>query len=207
MNKKIVFLSPHPDDIEFFCGGTLVKLIEEGNDISVFTFSHCEESVLEKFPKNILVDELKNAMIVAGVKTYTLFDFKVRRFNENRQDILELLVKINNDINPDIVFLPSVYDTHQDHQVIYNESLRAFKNCSLISYDSPLNSQISEYNLIINLEQRHVDKKLEIIKQYKSQSHRHYSEDDYLLSVVKCNGARIKKKYAELFKIIKLIYE
>ena len=184
-----------------------MKLLDESNDIYVYTFSHCEESIPSIYSKNILVEEMKNAMAVAGVKTYTLYDFKVRRFNENRQDILELLVKINNDIDPDVVFLPSVYDTHQDHQVIYNESLRAFKNCSLISYDAPLNSQISEYNLIIPLEQKHVDKKLEIIRQYESQKFRHYSDEEYLLSVMICNGARIQKKYAETFKIIKLIYE
>lgn len=134
MNKKIIFLSPHPDDIEFFCGGTLAKLLDESNDIYVYTFSHCEESVPIKYHKDILIDEFKRSMNVAGVKYHTLYDFKVRRFNESRQDILELLVKINNEIKPDIVFLPSgrifieFYDMQWcSHTKKYAESFKIIK--------------------------------------------------------------------------------
>jgi LmbE family N-acetylglucosaminyl deacetylase len=202
---KVIFISPHPDDIEFYCGGTLVKLIEQGCDVHVYAFSDCKESLPKGFDTDALAREYLDAMDVAGVYKRGLHRIPVRRFSEVRQEILERLVLLNERIEPDFVFIPSGNDLHQDHQVMHYESRRAFKSCSVLSYEVPLNSLQSDFNYIVSLEQHHVDKKLEIISQYKSQAHRHYSDPDYIVSLLRYKGAYIRKQYAETFKIIKWI--
>ncbi len=47
MKQKILVLAPHTDDGELGCGGTIVRLIDEGQDVYYVAFSICEESVPE----------------------------------------------------------------------------------------------------------------------------------------------------------------
>ena len=204
-NKKILFLSPHPDDIEFYCGGTLSKIIDSGNEVMNIAFSDCAQSIPDGFPSDILKMEFMQAMKTAGVNNYKLKECPVRRFNEHRQDILEYMISVNKEFNPNIVFLPSVNDIHQDHEVIRKEALRAFKNKCLISYEVPLNSFDHSFNLVIELSQNNIDKKLEIIKCYKSQVFRNYSNPEFIISSAVTAGAYVQKQYAETFKIIKWI--
>jgi len=53
-------------------------------------------------------------------------------FPENRQKILEDLIKIKKEIKPDLIFVPSFNDIHQDHQVLTQEGLRAFKKETIL---------------------------------------------------------------------------
>ena len=70
----------------------------------------------------------------------TVHDFDVRTFPDHRQEILELLIEIWNDWQPDCVFQPSLHDVHQDHQTIATEGLRAFKRTTILGYEIPWNN-------------------------------------------------------------------
>ena len=39
MSKRILIISPHPDDESLGLGGTIAKYISEGNDVFVLTIS------------------------------------------------------------------------------------------------------------------------------------------------------------------------
>ncbi|MEX0596287.1 MAG: PIG-L deacetylase family protein, partial [Candidatus Paceibacterota bacterium] len=138
MNKnKILVLAPHTDDGELGCGATISKLINEGKDVYYVAFSICEESVPEGLPKNILETEVKKATKKLNISPENLIikKFKVRYFPENRQQILEEIVSLNREIQPDLVFTPSSFDVHQDHKTIFEEARRAFKNTSILGYE------------------------------------------------------------------------
>src|ERR1035437_7845693 len=125
-NKKILVLAPHTDDGEFGCGGTMARLLEEGNEVYCAAFSACEQSVLKEFPSDILITEVKAASEKLGIKpaNLILFNYEVRTFNFRRQEILDDLIKLRAQIKPDIIFMPSANDIHQDHYTISQEGLR-----------------------------------------------------------------------------------
>ena len=131
--NKVIVLAPHIDDGELGCGATIAKMNQEGITVYYIAFSTCEESVPEGFPRDILEREVKKATMKLDIKQENLIikKYPVRYFPEYRQRILEDLVYINKEINPDLVFTPSSFDVHQDHKTIYEESLRAFKNISI----------------------------------------------------------------------------
>lgn len=118
--KTILVLVPHTDDGELGCGGTISKLIERGDNVFYAAFSVCEASVPAGMPKDILETEMKRATATLGIKEKNLiiFRYQVRHFDDRRQEILEDMVRLNNKIHPNIVFLPGANDIHQDHQVI-----------------------------------------------------------------------------------------
>ena len=135
--KKALILAPHTDDGEFGCGGTISRLLREGCEVRYVAFSDCKESVPEGFDLNVLSRELMAATSELGIEqeNVTLLDYRVRYFPSRRQDILEDLVKIKKSYSPDVVFTPCSYDMHQDHNTIYKEGLRAFKNSTIFGYD------------------------------------------------------------------------
>ena len=138
----VLVLGPHTDDGEFGCGGTIARFIEEGKDVYYATFSCAEESVPPGLPRDILLKEVKAASNILGIKKDNLliYRYRVRRFAHHRQEILEDLVKLNRDLKPDLVLMPSNHALHQDHFTIATEGLRAFKFTSILGYEMPWNN-------------------------------------------------------------------
>jgi len=205
--KKALVLAPHTDDGELGCGATIVKFIESGINVSYIAFSICEESVPEGFPENILEDEVKSATRILGITHEDLYIeyFKVRNFPKNRQAILERLVDYNKLINPDIVFMPSSFDVHQDHNIIYNEGLRAFKTKTILGYEFMWNNFSFNSTSFSSLKEKHINKKIQALQEYKSQTGRFYADLDLVKGQAQFRGLQIGVKYAEAFEVIRWI--
>jgi len=122
-SDKVLVLAPHTDDGEIGCGGTISKFISQGKKVFYIAFSICEKSVPEQFPSNILGEEVIKATSVLGISEENLYTlgFPVRKFKNHRQEILDKMIKYKKKIDPDLVFLPSKNDVHQDHSVISKE--------------------------------------------------------------------------------------
>jgi LmbE family N-acetylglucosaminyl deacetylase len=203
--KKVLVLAPHTDDGEFGCGGTISKLIENGSEVYYAAFSACQQSVLPGFPADILVTEVKAATNILGIKSSNLllFDYEVRTFNYHRQAILDDILVLKKQINPDLVFMPSINDIHQDHFTIANEGVRAFKWSTILCYELPWNNFNFNTSCFISLENKHVDKKMEALSAYKSQMHRPYANEEFIRGLAKTRGVQSGNNYAETFEIIR----
>ncbi len=205
--KKILVLGPHADDVEFGCGGTMARFIEEGKSLACAVFSVAEGSVREGEPKDIHELELKESAKEYNLADSNLavFHFPVREFPRYRQEILEKMVELNHRWNPDLVYLPSNFDTHQDHQVIAQEGFRAFKQSSILGYELPWNNLTFSTEAFVSLQARHVDKKITALSCYRSQTNRPYMSTEFIKSLAKTRGIQISSEYAESFEVIRWI--
>ena len=204
--KKLLVLAPHMDD-ENICAGSIMKFIEDGYDVYCSAFTSAPKSVPKSLPSNALAADFEKSIKILGLKESNVFKFEyeVREFSYVRQDILEDLIVIGKNIKPDIVFTPSSFDTHQDHVVIHQETLRAFKKTSILGYEVPWNNFEFKTNIFIPLEKRHIDKKIELVKNYKSQIYRRKGDINYYSDLAKIRGAMIGVEYAECFEAIRFI--
>lgn len=206
--KRILILAPHTDDGEIGCGGSIAKFIEQGKDVFYVAFSTARTSSVQNgYPDNILEQEVKAATQVLGIKksNLILYDFNVRKFPECRQDILEEMIKLRKDINPDLIFVPSLNDIHQDHQVVAREGLRAFKRHSILGYEEPWNNIIFESRSFIQLEKRHMEKKIEALDCYQSQKRRSYLTEEAIWGIATLRGTQLEGGYAEAFEVLRWI--
>jgi len=205
--NQVLVLAPHTDDAEFGCGGTIARLIEEGSKVHIATFSACESSVPNNFPSDILRKEFKNAAKTLGLnpENLYLYDYEVRVFNERRQDILQNLIELRTKIAPDLVLMPALEDVHQDHLTIAQEGIRAFKFTNILCYEMPWNNMSFHTNSFIHLTQEHIEKKVNAIKEYKSQKHRQYANEDFIRSLARTRGTQVNSYYAETFNVIRWI--
>jgi LmbE family N-acetylglucosaminyl deacetylase len=205
--SKVLIIAPHTDDAEFGCGGTIARLIDNNIDVYIASFSACEKSVPRKYPSDILIKEFNEASRLLGVKKENtfLFRYDVRVFNENRQLILQDLISLREKINPDLVFIPSSIDVHQDHETISKEGIRAFKFSSILGYEMPWNNLSFETSSFIFLKNEHIEKKIIALKAYKSQENRPYANEEFIRSLARTRGVQINTHYAEAFQVIRWI--
>lgn len=206
-NKKILVLAPHTDDGELGCGGSITKFVESNSEVYYAAFSACQQSVLKEFPSDILITEVKEATKVLGIlpDNLFLFDFEVRTFNYRRQEILDVIINLRQKIKPDIVFMPSKNDLHQDHFTITNEGIRAFKNSSILCYEMPWNNLQFETTCFITLSNDAIQTKIRALREYKSQAHRSYITEEFIKSLARVRGVQIGVDYAETFEIVRWI--
>ncbi len=207
--KRIVILAPHTDDGELGCGGSIAKFIEEENEVFYIAFSTARDSVPDGLNKDILETEVKKATKVIGIKSENLiiYKFHVRKLNFVRQEILEEMVKFSKDLNPDLVFLPTPNDLHQDHYTISMEGIRAFKKTSILAYELPWNNIQFKTQAFIKLEKKHLDLKIKALKEYESQKNRDYMGESFVLALAQTRGIQIGTKYAESFEVIRWVIE
>ncbi|MHC4617111.1 MAG: PIG-L deacetylase family protein [Planctomycetota bacterium] len=205
--QSILVLAPHTDDGELGCGGTITRFVEDDRCVYYVAFSTARTSVRPEFPDNILEIEVKAATQVLGIPSehLVLCDFPVRHFPEHRQAILQRIIDVRDQINPDLVLVPSLHDIHQDHQVIAAEALRAFKQHTLLGYELPWNNIVFETRCFVTLQERHIARKVEALHRYKSQAHRSYLSDEFVWSQARMRGTQIEGEYAEAFEVLRWV--
>lgn len=206
--QRILILAPHPDDAEFGLGGTITKLTEMGKEIHIAIFSDCEKSTPEGFQIGVIEDELMQSMEFLQIPENRVYmhRYEVRQFPQLRQEILERMIELKKQIQPDLVFLPSSSDMHQDHATVHNEGIRAFKHQSILGYEMPWNNFKFQSYMYVRLEEHHIARKIEAIKLYRSQEKRAYSSDDFVRALATIRGVQINTTFAESFEAIRLIH-
>jgi len=194
---NILLLSPHADDIELGCGGSIIKFIEKGERLFWVVFSIDSSKEMKS--------EFLEVMDGMAITEYKIFNFKRRILHKYRQEILQHLVDIGRDFSPDLVICPSLRDYHQDHKTIAEEAVRAFKKTSIICYELSWNIITFSSQCFIELKKRHIEKKLEMLKIYKSQlvGREEYFSKDFIYGIAKVRGVQSGSDYAESFEIIR----
>lgn len=205
--KNIMVLAPHTDDGELGAGGTIHRFLNEGQNVFYVAFSTAEDSIPEGFPSDVLKKEVAEATSVLGVKKENLivFDYKVRKLNYVRQEILENLVKLKKDIRPDLVLMPSLHDIHQDHSTVAQEGLRAFKDISILGYELLWNNLSFDTTCFVKLNKADVEAKCKALICYKSQSQRDYMSEEFIMAHAKTRGVQSRADFAEAFEVIRWI--
>ena len=107
--KKILAISPHTDDIELGCGATLHKYHND-YEIDALAISNAQP-----LATGDPVQEFYNAMEVIRANA-SFWNFEPRTISIHRQELLDRLWELQQERKYDIIFCPSSYDNHQDHQ-------------------------------------------------------------------------------------------
>lgn len=205
--RRILVLSPHPEDGELGCGGSIVRYLEAGCEVYYVAFTIAEKSTHPPFDPDAQKYEMLNAVDILGIKKANVIinNWEVRTYPENRQEILEYMITLREDIKPHIIFCHSRDDSHQDHQTITSEAIRAFKQSSILGYELPWNNLSFHCNYFREMSKKHIDKKARALESYKSRSYRPYLARDKIFSWMSMRGMQIEADYAECFEVIRLV--
>ncbi len=197
--KKVLIVSPHPDDGIIGCGGTIARFLEEGKDIKYLVISWQGQGFNE--------EEIKDAICELGIKEDNLIilDYEVRKFSEVSGKIRDELINIREQYKPDLVLVHNSNDIHQDHEVCSREAFRVFREGTVLGYMLPWNLRKLEVDMLYSLEEKHVEKKITAMNKLETQKFRFYYDPATMRSLVKTMGLFRRKKYAEAFEILSMV--
>lgn len=202
-------LGAHTDDIELGCGGTLSRLNRQGSEIMAVAFSRAEASRPPGTPEGILEQEFRSAMTEISLSgdSVRCLGYPVRTFGERRQQILDDMINLRRIFDPDLVITMASTDTHQDHSVIHNESIRAFRNRNLLAYQAPWNQRKLKASAFVVLAPEDVDTKVRMLAHYETQHalNRPYVRRESLEASLRFYGLQCGNEFAEAFEPLSLI--
>lgn len=223
--KRILIISPHPDDVSINCGGA-IALLTKYNKISAFIITTGYRSYIpNKTRREIIKIREEETIRESEVLNFTPYFLRLSFYDNYKgkfedEDIKELIQKLKK-LEPDIILVPQENDKHPTHKLSRNILLKCLKKMKkqveLWNYETMWSLfSLAEFNLIVPFSEKILKLKMKSVKQHKSQVVR-TPFDIAAFSLVKLRGALIpeqlfgygkesfiKDKNIELFFVEKL---
>ena len=215
---KILVVAVHPDDETLGCGGTLLKHKKSGAKIHWLICTQTNQK--EKF-YNIRKKEIEKVSALYDFDSVINLKLKTMKVDEySMSDLIVKISKVINEIQPNIIYLPFKGDVHSDHRKIFEASYSCTK-----SFRYPFIKKIymmetlseTEFtpstkedsfipNVFIDIS-NFIDKKLEIMKIFKSEMNEHPFPRSIrsIKALSTLRGSTAGCEYAESFILLKEI--
>ena len=198
----VCFIGAHPDDIELGCGALIADIADKTNVICVTLSDNQKNPQLTHLPK-----EHDASMAILGVKPKNaiLHNFTTRRFQAARQEILEVLIGLKEKYHPEVVFVHTDQDIHQDHQTVTQEALRAFRGTTLLGFDVLRSSYGFFPHFLVEVSEEGVKTKIRALKAYTTYSDKYYFDENIIYATAIRHGALAERPFAEGFDILRIV--
>ncbi len=179
-NKKILVIGSHPDDIEYSCAGTLIKLKEKYNcEIKCYILSFGSEGDQSSGVARVLEtkEAFKLGRITENIIVQERFFPTSPNINEESDEIRHEILKFN----PDLIFTHSPHDTHQEHIQTHQITITAARRLKLSILEYPMLSSTPAFmpNIFSDITP-YFNRKKELLKKHKTQNEKTYMTDDFI---------------------------
>ncbi len=160
---KILAIGAHPDDIEIGCGGTLIKYGLKGHEIYILVMTDGggggDPSERRK--------EQEEAAQLLGAQDLFWGGYHDTELSNCR----ELIIKVEEvlqRIRPDLIFVHSGDDTHQDHRNLYASVMSASRYTrNVLCYEGPTTVNFTP-SVFVDIDAL-LERKLQTLKAHASQ--------------------------------------
>ncbi|CAG7856338.1 hypothetical protein MCAMS1_00781 [biofilm metagenome] len=201
----ILCLGAHSDDIEIGCGGTILRLLSEYDNISL--------NWVVFGANGIRIDEANQSahMFLAQCKHKNIIvnSFKDGFFPYQGEEIKAFFEQLKKDIKPDIIFTHFRHDLHQDHRVISELTWNTFRNHMVLEYEiMKYDGDLGQPNFFVRLDYTTCQKKIDtLLNTFKTQASHHWFTEEAFLALLRLRGIECNapEKYAEAFYCRKMV--
>lgn len=197
---KVLVIGSHPDDLEFGCGGTLVKLSKSSQIyLLVMTKGEVGGDPKVRQQEQLKVCDYLNAKIFWG-------EYKDTRIELNKR-LIEKIEKVIKKVSPDLIFTHYPKDTHQDHRNVSEATITATRYVrNVLFYETPSSIDFSP-TVFVDIGDV-INEKLYLLKLHASQVNatkvKSLSITEAANATSIFRGYQNKTKYAEGFVPLRL---
>lgn len=222
---NVLVVAAHPDDELLGCGGTLVRLIEDGRQVGILVLG---EGVTSRYPSRDMapeaeIEDYRRRCRSVAEKLGVSFH-RQGGLPDNRMDTVPLLeiAKVVEtairDFAPAIVLTHQAGDLNQDHSLTLRATLIAARPLpgrvtrGVLAFETPSSTEVAfqnvspafQPNAFVALEACHFEKKLEALALYERelQPFPHPRSPEALLAVAKVRGVQVGVGLAEAYEQI-----
>ncbi|WP_107942125.1 PIG-L deacetylase family protein [Metasolibacillus fluoroglycofenilyticus] len=182
MNKKIVIVTPHPDDETLGCGGTILKNIERGYKVIWLIITKAGNFVSNEW-KDKRAREIKRVTRLYKFEKTIELNFEAAALDQvSCSRLIAGISEAFKEIQPNIVYVPYPSDIHSDHKAVFDATMactkwfrypsveKVFAYETLSETDFTINPDANNFrpNVFVNID-KFLDKKIEIMNIYESE--------------------------------------
>jgi LmbE family N-acetylglucosaminyl deacetylase len=193
---KILAIGSHPDDIEYGCGGTLLKAAQNGHEIHMLVMT-CgrvggnvdvrkkeQEESAKKLGATLHWGEFEDTKLVYG------------------QELINRIESCVNEVQPNSVFVNSPEDSHQDHRALALSTAAACRYIKNVLYYHDYTSLRFIGSVFVDIHD-FVEAKVDLLSTHRSQIKKPNPAEldmcESVRSLASYYGFTAKVKYAEAF--------
>jgi LmbE family N-acetylglucosaminyl deacetylase len=117
---RILAIGAHPDDIEFGCGGTLIKYARQGHDVFLLVMTDgggSGDGTVRRHEQEGSARILKACKVFWGEYQDTAIPLD--------RTLIQRVEKVIEEVQPDFIFVHHQDDTHQDHRHLATSTITA----------------------------------------------------------------------------------
>lgn len=209
---RVLCIGAHPDDLEFGCGATLHKHLRRLRDWQVTCLT-----LGRSLDRNIEVAH-RRALAHLGVpaENVILHDLPTSHMTDHRQVAWEILDRLWRDFTPELVITHEA-DYHQDHELVYRESMRTYYNASVILYgiarsqtpafEGGLYEVVDDADVAAKMQALDFYAALEISDGTRMTTYakKPYFRHEAVVGKMAYDGISAVTSYAEVFRVVRLI--
>ncbi len=184
--KKVLIISPHPDDEIIGCGGLIEKCKKDGAEVFVFyiVVGNTRQLVTGSTNENIRMKETENVAKFAGFKYKFLFvgENFVRLDGIDQKDIVDPIEDLVEKFKPDIICIPYRDSYNQDHRAVFTACITALRPVPrsvrhmpsiVLEYDEPYLWSVSEHgfkpNFFVEVTKEMINNKIKAMALHETQ--------------------------------------
>ncbi len=201
IKKTVLAIWPHPDDIELWCFWTMCKFSDLWYKVCFLVLSKWEWSSVDWDR----VEEAKKSSKLLKCELYV--ENLPDMYMSSWPDTIQVLEKHIKNLNPDMVFIPSWNDTHQDHRAVNKAALVASRLIDEIYiYQSPSTTMDFKPSIYFDVS-KYIEKKIEAVKIHSTQWWKVYMAERAVKGLAQYRAFDIFRndKYMEAFEIFRII--
>jgi len=202
---KILCLGSHSDDIEIGCGGTILRLLAEGQEVDVTWIVLASNADREREARNSaskFLDRADKKNVV--VKTFRdgFFPFEGAQIkNYFEQDLKP--------ISPHLIFTHSRKDAHQDHRLVAELTWNTFRNHLILEYEIPkYDGDMGQPNFFVPLDREMCENKVDyLMEAFGTQRSKAWFAKETFFGLMRLRGMECvaPSGYAEAFYCRKVV--
>jgi LmbE family N-acetylglucosaminyl deacetylase len=203
---KLLCLGAHADDIEIGCGGTILRLLEEHDNLEVRWI------VLSATGPRAIEAEQSATRFLANAKQkmVVIRDFRDGFFPYVGADIKTFFEELKAAYSPDLILTHCRSDLHQDHRLVSDLTWNTFRDHLILEYEIvKYDGDIGSPSFFVPLSDSICRNKVStVLDCFNSQRGKRWFTEDTFFSILRLRGveSNAPERYAEAYYCRKLVY-
>ena len=199
---NILAIGAHPDDIEFGCGGALIKYAMRGHRLFMLVLTGGGSGAVTQ---TRMSEQLASKKIM-GVEEIFWGGYEDTHLHVD----VNLIGKIEDviaEVQPDFIFCNYHDDTHQDHRHLSQAVMSATRYIrNVLFYEGPTTQNFNPH-VFVDISDT-LETKMQALEAHQSQVTKTNIEDMYIIEMARASanfrGIQGRVKYAEAFHSLRL---
>lgn len=203
--KTILAIGAHPDDIEFGCGATILRLREEGASTYGLVLSVGERGHNKPEIRKARIEEARAASHVMGLSDIAFHDFPDTNLHQHKEDIRVAIEEALVRWRPDIIFTHNGHDVHTDHRTVFDATREAARGAStILCYENPNTPPSFHPGYFFDV-CGYMEDKVKALECHKTQMGKAYAAATVVHAMAGFRGTQARVKHAEGFEAMRVL--